>query len=60
MQQIFKELVKKGLTKKEQTMLKPAYDAIGDIAILEIDKKLRNKEKFIAQTLLKCQKNTLL
>lgn len=53
----FKELVKKGLTDEEQTRLKTAYDAIGDIAILEIDDELRSKEKFIAETLLKCQKN---
>ena len=33
-----------------------------DIAILEIDEELRNKEKFIAETLLKCHKqiNTVL
>jgi len=53
----FKELVKFGLTKKEQGLLKTAYDAIGDIAILEIDDELRKKEKFIAETLLKCHKN---
>jgi tRNA G37 N-methylase Trm5 len=53
----FKEEVKKGLSEEEQARLKTAYDAIGDIAILEIDDELRSKEKFIAETLLKCQKN---
>ncbi len=53
----FRELVKRGLTKDEQPLLKTAYDAIGDIAILEIDEGLRKKEKFIAESLLKCQKN---
>jgi len=57
MQPNFKELLKKELTNKEQSMLKTAFDAIGDIAILEIDDELRHKEKFIAQALLKCQKN---
>ena len=57
MQPNFKQLVRKGLTKKEQEHLKTAFDIIGDIAILEIDDALRKKEKFIAQTLLKCQKN---
>jgi len=57
MQPNFKELLKKELTKAEQSELKTAFDAIGDIAILEIDDELRHKERFIAQTLLKCQKN---
>jgi tRNA G37 N-methylase Trm5 len=53
----FKEEVRKGLNEEELLRLKTAYDAIGDIGILEIDDELRSKEKFIAETLLKCQKN---
>jgi len=53
----FRDTVKQMLTVEEQAMLKTAFDAIGDIAILEIDEGLRRKEKKIAQALLGCHKN---
>lgn len=52
-----KENLKGFLTRKEMERVKTAYDIIGDIAILEIDKDLRKKEKRIAQTLLKLRKD---
>ncbi len=51
-QESFKEAVKKHLSKDELELLKTSYDAVGDIAILEIDDELRKKEKLIAETLL--------
>jgi len=53
----FRELLEKGLNEDEQKILKTAFDMVGDIAILEIDEGLRKKEKFIAESLLKSQKN---
>ncbi len=41
------------LTKKEQALLKTAFDIIGNIAILDIPNELRHKEKIIAHVLLK-------
>lgn len=49
----FKTLLREVLSDEELTHLKTAYDQIGSIAILEIDDELKDKEKFIAQTLLK-------
>ncbi len=40
------------LSEKEMTRLKTAFDVVGDIAILEIDRGLRKQEKLIAKTLL--------
>jgi tRNA (guanine37-N1)-methyltransferase len=48
-----KDIIKTKLSEKEMRMLKTAYDTVGDIAILEIDEELRNKEKIIAETVLK-------
>ena len=45
------------LTKKEQEKLKTAFDVIGDIAIIEIDDELKQKEKLIAEAILKTHKN---
>jgi tRNA (guanine37-N1)-methyltransferase len=53
----FKDILRKSLTTEELSHLKTAFDAIGDIAILEIDDELRKKEKFIAKALLDSQKN---
>jgi len=41
------------LSEKEMARLKTAFDVVGDIAILEIDRELRRREKLIASTLLK-------
>lgn len=45
------------LTEEEQKILKTAFDIIGDIAIIEIDKELAHKEKIIAQAILDSHKN---
>jgi len=45
------------LTKDELERVKTAYDVIGDIAILEIDKELRIKEKEIGNALLRLRKD---
>ncbi|MFH1439643.1 MAG: hypothetical protein ABIG89_03690 [Candidatus Woesearchaeota archaeon] len=47
-----KEALSKRLTKEELERLKTAYDSLGEIAILEIDEELRDKEKLIGKTLL--------
>lgn len=52
-----KSEVKKKLTKKELDHLRRAFDIIGDIAILEVPPELVKKQKLIAETLLKLQKN---
>ncbi|MCK5630471.1 MAG: hypothetical protein KAI26_07670 [Nanoarchaeota archaeon] len=44
------------LNEEEFAELKTAYDIIGTIAIIEIDEKLKHKEKYIAETLLKANK----
>jgi tRNA (guanine37-N1)-methyltransferase len=51
-----KELVKENLTLKELEFLKTSYDTIGSIAIVEIEKELEEKEKFIAEKLLSSNK----
>jgi tRNA (guanine37-N1)-methyltransferase len=52
-----REALKGKLTKAELIHLKTSFDVVGDIAILEIDDKLKKKEKLIAETLLKLHKN---
>ncbi len=52
-----KNLLKDKLTSQELESLKTAFDVVGDIAILEIDDALRNKEQIIANTLLDTHKN---
>lgn len=52
-----KECLKCKLTKKERPLLVRAFDAVGDIAIIEIPKELEKKERLIAQTLLSLFKN---
>jgi len=45
------------LTDKEMDMLKASYDIVGDIAIIDIDKALRKKEKIIAWEILKLNRH---
>ncbi|PLW80881.1 hypothetical protein C0585_00215 [Candidatus Woesearchaeota archaeon] len=52
----FKTILQEKLTDEELSHLKTAYDQVGNIAILEIDDELKEKEKFIAETLLKTNK----
>lgn len=47
-----KEALAKKLTKKELGVLHRSFDVIGDIAIVDIPKELKKKEKMIANTLL--------
>jgi tRNA G37 N-methylase Trm5 len=53
----FRELVEPRLSERERTHLKTSFDVVGDIAILEIDKELRRKQKLLADTLLSTQKH---
>ncbi|MFH1072005.1 MAG: class I SAM-dependent methyltransferase family protein [Nanoarchaeota archaeon] len=53
----FEDSLRQMLTKAELQRLKTAYDIIGDIAILEVDRELRKKEKLIADLLLKFHKS---
>lgn len=53
----FRDLLSKSLTVEEFDRVKTAFDMVGDIAILEVDKDLRKKEKRIAEALLKSNKN---
>lgn len=55
----FKEIIKENLTEEEQGYLKTAFDQIGTIAILEIDEELKEKEQFIAKTLIESNPNIL-
>jgi len=52
-----RDVLKKKLTKKEQEMLRTSFDVIGDIAIIEVPKELKRKQKMIAQTLLSLVKS---
>lgn len=47
-----KEALREQLTPAERAKLKTAFDIVGSIAILEIDRLLQKKEKIIAKTLL--------
>lgn len=44
------------LTPKEMELAPRAFDVLGDIAIIEVDKRLAKKEKMIAKTLLSLNK----
>ena len=52
-----KEALRSRLNKKELLFLPRAFDIIGNIAILDIPSGLKKKEKIIAESLLKLQKN---
>ncbi len=52
----FADILKIKLTSEEIESLKTAYDHVGDIAIIEVDRELEKKEKLIADALLKSNK----
>ncbi len=52
-----KDALKGILNEKELELMSRSFDAIGDIAIMEIPKKLVKKEKLIAQKLLEIHRN---
>ena len=52
-----REALTEKLSQDELALVKTAYDIVGDIAIIEIDEHLRNKEKTIADTILDLHKN---
>lgn len=52
-----KELLKNKLKKEELKLVPSSFDVVGDIIILDLDKKLKKYEKLIAKTLLKVHKN---
>ncbi len=52
-----KQALEKKLTKKELSLLVRSFDAVGDIAIIEIPDKLEKKEKLIGQTILSLSTN---
>jgi tRNA (guanine37-N1)-methyltransferase len=54
---VFKSKMEEVLSKDELEMLKTSMDVIGRIAILEIPRELEPREKLIAETLLKANKN---
>ncbi len=47
-----REALQGKLSEEELSLVKTSYDLVGDIAILEIDRALRKREKLIARTLL--------
>jgi len=55
--QTLKQALKSKLSTPELKHLKTAYDVLGDMAIIEIDKPLEKKEKVIGQTLLQINKS---
>ncbi|MBW2964107.1 class I SAM-dependent methyltransferase family protein [Candidatus Woesearchaeota archaeon] len=55
--QTFVESVSAKLSAAELDVLRRAFDVTGDIAIMEIPPELLGKEKLLAETLLKTQKN---
>jgi len=52
-----KHYLKNKLTKKELTVVRNAFDIVGDIAILEIPRELNKKQKIIAEAVLELHKN---
>lgn len=53
-----KELLKKKLTPKQLNLVPSSFDMVGDLAIFsDIPKELKNKEKLIAEALLKLNKH---
>ncbi|MCH7902496.1 class I SAM-dependent methyltransferase family protein [archaeon] len=53
-----KEALATKLSKKELELVQTSYDSLGDVAIIEISKKLKGKEKIIGNALL-ATKNSL-
>jgi len=54
---LFKELAKEIIPKEKFALLKTAYDMLGSIGILEIDKELYPYKKKLGEALLKSNKN---
>ncbi len=53
-----KELLRKKLTKKQLAIVPSSFDMVGDLAIFsDIPKELKNKERIIAESVLKLHKN---
>ncbi len=52
-----KDVLSDKLTEEEMKILRTSFDIVGSIAILEIPDELLDKEKLVAETLLKIQKN---
>jgi tRNA (guanine37-N1)-methyltransferase len=52
-----KSSVAQHLSKEETSILRRAFDIVGSIAILEVPPELERKERILAETLLKLQKN---
>ncbi len=48
-----KQILRKKLTKKELDFVRSSFDIVGTIAIIEIDDKIKKKEKIIAKEVLK-------
>ncbi|HDN82889.1 MAG TPA: class I SAM-dependent methyltransferase family protein [Candidatus Altiarchaeales archaeon] len=52
-----KDALRNKLNERELKVLHKSFDIVGDIAILDIPEQLKDKEKIIAETLLKLFKN---
>ncbi|MFC1753768.1 class I SAM-dependent methyltransferase family protein [Thermoproteota archaeon] len=52
-----REYLKNKLTAKQLSVLKTSFDLVGSIAIIDIPTELEKKEKLIAESLMKLQKN---
>ncbi len=52
-----KKQLEKKLSKKEMKLARRSFDVVGSIAILEIPRELRSREKMIAEEVLKTHKN---
>jgi len=52
-----KEALVTKLSKKELELVQTSYDSLGDVAIIEIPKKLKGKEKIIGNSLLATKKS---
>lgn len=52
-----KQYLKKELTKNELDKVKNAFDIVGDIAVLEIPRELRSKNKIIAAAVMDLHRN---
>lgn len=52
-----KEALVTKLPKKELELVQTSYDSLGDVAIIEIPKKLKGKEKIIGNALLESKKS---
>ncbi len=48
-----KQALKNKLAKKELAVMPSSFDVVGSIAVIEIPKELKKKEKLIAQTMIK-------